>query len=229
MHANLKFWSSLALALTVSVSAAYAAETVARGNEPGWVLRLDESAGSLTFQPMDGSPITVSPLPAAETARVYRMTVDGKDFTVTMTDKVCTDTMSGMPHPATASVVLDGKSFRGCGGDPKSLLVGQWTLTGIGGTPVVAGSEPTLAFEADGNFNGNGSCNRYFGTFTLSGEGLSMGKPGATMMMCEQPKMEQEGRFFEILGQVSRFEIGGDGALILHAADGRSITAVRKG
>jgi hypothetical protein len=40
--------------------------------------------------------------------------------------------------------------------------------------------------------------------------------------------MEQEKLFTELLSGVRRFEIGADRALILHSADGRTITARRR-
>jgi heat shock protein HslJ len=47
------------------------------------------------------------------------------------------------------------------------------------------------------------------------------------MMACPIALMQQESRFHEILGQVKRFRFGSDGALILEAGDGRTITARR--
>ena len=188
--------------------------------------------GGLTFQTMDGAPVTIAPPPAAETvdgAKVYKSTVNGQPFQLSVADELCMDTMTGMPHPATVSVEAAGQRFQGCGGEPATLLHGEWTVAVVDGKPVVAGSEVSLAPEAGGHLSGPASCNRYFAEFTLTGEGLTVSKPGATMMMCDQPLMDQEALFLAILEGTTRFEIGVDGSLVLHASDGRTLTANRKG
>ena len=89
----------------------------------------------------------------------------------------------------------------------------------------IAGSSPTIGFEADGKINGNASCNRFFGGYTLTGEGLTAGDLGASMMMCEQTLMDQEMKVLEILKGLAGFGIGEDGKLILRTNDGRTIVA----
>jgi hypothetical protein len=39
--------------------------------------------------------------------------------------------------------------------------------------------------------------------------------------------MTQESSFFDLLGNTQRFSVSSDGALILHTADGRTLTARR--
>lgn len=216
--------------ILVSASAAGAAEDSfrARGNEPFW--SLEKSAGSIVFRPMEGEPVTVSPVPVPRRegdADVFEATVDGEAFVVTVADdgKVCVDTMSGMPFPHAVTVSLGADSFAGCGGEPASLLVGDWTIREIGGKPVVAGSEPSISFEAGGAVNGGASCNRFFGSFALTGEGLAIGELGSSMMICEDPVMEQEHAVLEILKGVTGFGIGEGGSLTLTAGDGRTIVA----
>jgi heat shock protein HslJ len=98
---------------------------------------------------------------------------------------------------------------------------------GIGGRSVAGETPPTLEFTAGGGLSGSGSCNRYAGSYALSGEGLSISGVAATRMACAEPTMNQEQRFFAALSAVYRFEIAADGSLILHAVDGRSISATR--
>jgi heat shock protein HslJ len=47
------------------------------------------------------------------------------------------------------------------------------------------------------------------------------------MMACEQPVMDQESTFLGLLSAVNGFAIADDGALLLKAADGRTIRARR--
>lgn len=216
------------LALGVAAAANGVDDFRARGNEPFWSLTRD--AGAITFQPMDGAPVRVSPVPKPTIeggAEVYRGSADGDAFVLTVADTVCTDTMSGMPFPATVTVAIGDKTFEGCGGEPVSLLLGDWTVTAIGGQPPIAGTEPMLAFAEGGKLSGAASCNRFFGDYTLTGEGLAIGALGASMMACEDPVMAQERALTEILEGVANFAIAGDGSLVLTAADGRTLTARR--
>jgi heat shock protein HslJ len=123
------------------------------------------------------------------------------------------------------TVALGAKTFTGCGGEPAALLRGEWIIAEIDGKPAVPGSMPTVSFEADEKLNGNGSCNRFFGSYTLSGEGLTVGDLGSSMMMCDQPLMDQEMMVLEILKGLGAFGIGEDGALILRGNDGWTLTA----
>ena len=221
-----------AMAALLALGAAAAADGVddfrARGNEPFWSLTRDAEA--IIFQPMDGAPVRVSPVPKPEIegrAEVYRGTAGGASFVLTVADTVCTDTMSGMPFPATVTVAIGDKTFDGCGGETVSLLLGDWMVTAIGGAPPIAGTEPTLAFAEGGKLGGAASCNRFFGDYTLTGEGLGIGALGASMMACEAPVMAQERALTEILEGVTNFAIAADGALVLTAADGRTLTARR--
>jgi heat shock protein HslJ len=199
----------------------------ARGNEPFW--SVEKTADGIVFRPMEGEPVTVAPLPAPRkdgNAEVYEGNAGGKPVVLTIADAVCVDTMSGMPFPNAVTVAIGADTFTGCGGEPGTLLLGDWMIAEINGKPPVAGSTPTLAFDAEGKLSGGGSCNRFFGTYALTGEGLTVSGIGASMMACETPLMDQEMLILDILEGVGRFEIGPDGALILHEnGEGRTIIA----
>jgi heat shock protein HslJ len=220
--------AAFALLAATGTAALAAAETFrGRGNEPFW--SVEKTGEAIVFTPMDGAPVTVAPVPAPRkdgNAEIYEADAGGTPFALTIADAVCADTMSGMPFPNTVTVATGGDTFTGCGGEPVTLLLGDWMIAEIGGNAPAAGSMPTLAFAADGTLNGNGSCNRFFGGYTLSGEGLAVGEIGASMMACEEPLMAQEMLLLDILKGVGRFEIGADGALILHDDGGnRTIVA----
>jgi len=227
MHRPIGALTTFALLAATATASLAATETFrGRGNEPSW--SVEKTADAIIFQPMEGEPVTVAPVPAPRedgNAELYEASVDGTPFSLTISGAVCVDTMSGMPFPNTVTVAIGGDSFAGCGGEPATLLHGEWMIAEINGAAPTAGSTPTLLFDAEGNLNGNGSCNRFFGAYTLTGEGLTVGDIGASMMACEEPLMAQEMLLLDILKGVGRFEIGADGALILHDTDGRSITA----
>lgn len=223
---SLALLTSFLLCLTTMTSAA---DFVARGNEPGWTVRKTEQ--EITFQSVAGQQLTISPVPAAknvENGETYETTFDNQPFSLTIVKKVCVDTMSGMNFPASVDVQVGTGTFSGCGGEPFDLLRGEWTVEEIIGEPIVKGSLVTLNFQDDDQVNGSASCNRYFASFTLTGESLTFSKPGASMMMCEEALMDQERNFLDVLASVNHFAIAPDGRLTLLNDDRPSITARQK-
>jgi heat shock protein HslJ/membrane-bound inhibitor of C-type lysozyme len=202
----------------------------AMGNEPGW--RLDIVDGRLTLVTDYGAKTTTLPTPAVETlagGRRYAGVADGRSIAVTVRDRVCEDTMTGMPRPNAVAVTVDGTTLTGCGGDPASLLQGSpWLVRDLAGTAPVGTSRITVSFEPDGRISGHASCNRYSGEYTLTGEGLRIGMSvSSTRTACPPPLLAQEAAFLGLLASVERFELRPDGALILHAGQ-RTITARRE-
>jgi heat shock protein HslJ len=179
---------------------------------------------------MGAAMVTIAPVPDPITedgAEVFRADVEGETFVLNIADKVCTDTMSGMPFPKTVAVELGADTYAGCGGEPESLLRGTWKITAIDGAAPLPGTEPSISFDEDGKVGGAASCNRFFGSYTLTGEGLSLGQMGASMMMCDEPVMVQERAVLEILEATTGFAVADDGALTLNGSDGRTISASR--
>lgn len=201
----------------------------ATGNEPGW--RLDITARTMTLLADDGRTRIEAPTPVAEPGEGFtrfRAPAAGVGLVATLFERHCTDSMTGMPYPNAVTVAFAGRTLNGCGGDPATLLRGaEWVVEDLAGRGVVDRSRATLSFSADGRVAGRGSCNRYTAGYSISGEGLTISKPASTMMACEPALMQQEQFFFELLGQVRRFTIDQSGALVLHAADGRTIAARR--
>lgn len=198
----------------------------AGGNEPGWHLEM----GTRTlFATADGTTRIDALTPAAESTATFRRYAVTPTLQVTIANRLCVDTMSSMPRPNSVTVLLDGRELHGCGGDPAILLQGgEWGVVDIAGAGVVDGSRATLHFGADGQLAGSGSCNRYSGSYTLTGEGLRVSsKTAMTMMACVPELMQQESRLLQLLSQVQRFRISPDGALILETNDGKTIMARR--
>ena len=108
------------------------------------------------------------------------------------------------------------------------LLHGEWLIEEIGGKAVIAKSLPTINFGDDGKISGNGSCNRYFGPYALTGEGLRFSDLASSMMACEQPLMDQEALLLKNLRETTLFEIDPVGTLLLHGEHGKSVVARRK-
>ncbi|MCZ2096154.1 MAG: META domain-containing protein [Anaerolineae bacterium] len=201
----------------------------ATGNEPGWRLDITERAMSLLAD--DGRTHVEAPTPVAEPGEGFtrfRAPAAGVGLVVTIFDRRCTDSMTGMPYPNAVTVTFGARTLSGCGGDPTTLLLGtEWVVEDLRGGGIVDRSRMTLKFGADGRVAGGASCNRYTAGYSLTGEGLTISKPASTMMACAPALMQQERLFFDLLAQVRRFTVDPTGALVLHAADGGTITARR--
>jgi heat shock protein HslJ len=111
------------------------------------------------------------------------------------------------------------------GADP--LANTQWELVSMGApgaeAPVIAGSQVTLAFEADGRAGGESGCNTYGGNYRVDGDAITFDEVASTLMACaDQAVMDQEQRFFLALQNAGTFELSGDN-LAIQSADGQSV------
>lgn len=101
-----------------------------------------------------------------------------------------------------------------CGEAAASLEGTAWTLASYGDpgdpTPMREGTEITLAFDAEGKANGNADCNSYFGSYTAKEGEFTLGPVGSTMMACEEPVMQQETAYLQLLDAVTRYKVSGD-------------------
>lgn len=198
----------------------------AQGNEPGWVLTLDGEMMALNYNYGAGS-VTLPQPEAADIEGGMQWTSEGGAMMVTALKTVCADNMTGMPYPAIVTVDYDGQTFRGCGGSPKSLLAGDWTIRSINGEAVIADSGASMTFDANAEqISATAGCNMIGAPFLLTGESLTFGPARSSMMACDDPLMAQERALVDTLGAVSAFSIGDDGALTLSGAGG-TITAQR--
>lgn len=198
----------------------------ARGNEPGWSL---EIAGDMLKLVSDyGQSRVETPAEKSVNGAVTVWRAADKDLTVTWENSLCADDATGMPHPARVTVDHAGKTLKGCGGDPKTLLTGgEWIVEDINNGGVIDNSRASLKFDEEGRVAGMSSCNSYGAEYTLTGEGLSIGRAAATLRACAPALMDQERKFFDTLSKVSAFSIDETGALVLTAPDGGRILARR--
>lgn len=126
-----------------------------------------------------------------------------------------------------ALVALAGCASSG-GDEDAAKLEGTWRLEAFGGATELTAAAPSvttvITFEG-GQVSGNGGVNSFSGTYTTSrGLGLEIGDLAATEMAGEGPAMEQESRFFEVLGKTRHYEFN-EGKLIL-ASSGNDTLAV---
>jgi heat shock protein HslJ len=114
------------------------------------------------------------------------------------------------------------------------LVDTRWSLTGYnngkgGFSSVLAGTEVTVAFGADGNLAGSAGCNNYTSSYQVEDPGassgpLSVGMAASTMMMCPGPEgiMEQESAYLAALQSAATYEIQGT-QLAIAGADGTTL------
>ncbi len=199
------------------------------GQEPGWVLEIENGDLALNWDYGEKSLVATVQRPSAIAGGTRFETVhEGKPLVIVIRDMVCADSMSGLPYPKTVTVTLGEMELNGCGGDTSALLRGkEWTVTKIDGRDPVENSRISLTFERMGRLSGSASCNRFTGSYTITGEGVSFGLTGTTFMACPEPLMRQERGFLDLLRSVSRFEIADDGALALITGDEQTIIARR--
>lgn len=116
---------------------------------------------------------------------------------------------------------MDGKRIEGENASKYILVKGRpsveekyWKLIVLHGSEVSPEpgnrKEPYLMLKAEGNrFTGNGGCNSFSGTYTLSGDNaISFTEAMSTKMEC--PSMETEGQILRIFSVVDSYVIKGD-------------------
>ncbi|RTE85791.1 MULTISPECIES: META domain-containing protein [Gammaproteobacteria] len=191
----------------------------ARGNEPFWSIRFAQ--GSLEYQ--TPSTQSVSRIQLEQPFRSQHVltsnTADGS-LALNITRRVCHDSMTGLPFPYEVEGTIGQQSVKGCGGDTQRMLQGvEWHVSEINGNStgsVIA----TISFLPDGRVVGQTGCNRFFGEYRFSGEGLELGQLGMTRRACMTEVGRIEQLYMQQLERVIGIEIDSVGALILRGRDG---------
>lgn len=195
----------------------------ARGNEPPWLLTVDDS-GLLLSRGYDRQEVRYSPIRQQQDPNQLRMTAGERaNVTALLKPTLCHDSMTAMPYPWQVTVISEGESLQGCGGDPRELLLGEWIIEDLNGKAPLDSSRISLKLNAEGHFNGMASCNRYSGNYQLSGESIQFGDIRATKRACSPTLRHQEQLFFSLLSSINRFDRDATGALILSSHDGKTL------
>jgi len=128
----------------------------------------------------------------------------------------------------TGMVFLAACGTAGSQGGSQADLTGKvWVLTDLGGKPPVQDTAITIEFTAVGKFNGSAGCNRYNGSYTTSGNSITISPNIATTMMaCAQPVMDQEAAYTKALPTVKSFSVKAD-QLTLSDAAGKAIATYK--
>ncbi len=195
----------------------------ARGQKPGWTLVLFAGHARLDY---DGNATLDQVLPPVRTTASGRHYAS-RALTIDLTRTACVDPLSGKSFPETVRVVVGARVLHGCGGAATGSIENvEWLVENIGGGGVIDGSRVTIEVH-DKRVVGRAGCNRYSASAALDGKIMKIGPVIATRMACAQAVMDQETKFMDILQGVMRYRLTENGALIMTAADGRTIIARR--
>ena len=223
---------ALTVALPVLVSCqtvAPADETVAaevytaRGNEPGWILKMDGK--TIAYEGDYGETKIKIPAPVARPSFNGLRHVSDR-LTVDVTYASCTDGMSGLRFADTVTVTADGKQVRGCGGralPPESLNDTTWSIVMINQLPVLQGIPAEVRF-AEGKVTGTAGCNRFNADYSANANALTLGAIASTRMMCPEKQMAQEAQFLALFGRKLAIRYSVDGSLLLFDDKGNQAT-----
>ena len=108
-------------------------------------------------------------------------------------------------------------------------LTGQeWIVEDINRRGVVDFSRATIKFDSSGRISGNASCNSYSAGYSATApQDLRLTEIVLTRKGCPPALMNQERAFIDILGSARQYTITQDGALVIYAPNGDTITARR--
>lgn len=200
------------------------------GTEPFWSVRIEHNQMTLS-RPYDqqvADNIVLTETLANRHGRVYEAQFDGQSLEFRIAHQLCEDQMAGAQYPAQVRLTLNGATFTGCGGNRERLFRGaEWVVEDLAGTGMIDRSRITVEFLEQGRVAGRASCNRYTGSYQLTGEVLSFGEPATTRMACAPALMKQEQRFLDLMSEVVDGRIGRRGELLLRTAAGDTITAIQ--
>jgi heat shock protein HslJ len=91
-----------------------------------------------------------------------------------------------------------------------SLVGPNWSLTALGGQPVLEGTKLTASFSSEARVSGSAGCNSYFGRAQVEAGRLSVGPLGSTLMACADGVMRQETLYLASLQAATSYTIRGD-------------------
>jgi hypothetical protein len=104
---------------------------------------------------------------------------------------------------------------------------GSWQVEVIDNIKVMPESRVTITIRGAA-ISGNGPCNTYRGTFTVSdGDRVRVGQLLKTMKACDPARMSEEADFFDLLQSVVGFEVRPTGVLELTTREGKTISSRR--
>lgn len=197
--------------------------------DSAWRIRLGAEAAEIDLPGMPVEELATTGLrmvaPRDGTIRIF-----GPDMDLTLHDRSCRTSTTGLLYPVTAILAprADGAPGTGCGGNPLDLLAGAvWQVTSLFGIPFEPDMPNMTLQVTDGQIAGRTSCNRYLGRAEITEGRLALSELGTTRLPCPADLNNLELRFLDALEGATAFDIWRDGGLTLRAGPFPLLTAVR--
>lgn len=118
-----------------------------------------------------------------------------------------------------AAVMLGMTLLMATSARAQELAGSEWRPVTIGGMRW-DGSEAFVRFEGEGHLVGHSGCNRFVGTYALTGDIIEIGPLAATKMMCPEPIMARERALFDALGSAHSYAREGTELTLVDAEEG---------
>lgn len=101
-----------------------------------------------------------------------------------------------------------------------------WMVTNLDGNAPLPDHPITFAVNAEGQIEGNASCNRFGGTGEFGETTVKIGPLRTTRRFCEPDIMEQEQKFLALLQAATHWDIE-DSTLTLFSPEGQILAALQ--
>ena len=135
--------------------------------------------------------------------------------------------VSGTPGNAYPTPYPDANPYPGTSG-PAAMLSGpEWIVEDISRHGVIDFSRASINFDSNGRVTGNASCNTFSAGYAATNQDLRFTEMVMTRKACPPALMNQERAFTDIIGSARQYTITQDGALVIYAPNGDTITARR--
>jgi uncharacterized membrane protein/membrane-bound inhibitor of C-type lysozyme len=208
------------------------------GQEPGWLVEIDNDGGIHLETDYGETEIHVAETPdrvveAADT-RSYAVRADSHDIRIVIEEERCEDTMSGEAYPNTVTLVLDGRQYAGCGTSIEALgrspLAEQiWMLTDLGARlpPTRAsGQQPYIQFDIPGSrVFAFGGCNSMVAPYTMFDEQILFRSILLTTnLVCAGSDLERQERDLQRALRATDRYVLADGTLRLYSGNSEVAT-----
>ncbi len=188
------------------------------GTEPFWDLTIGRD---LVFTDRGTNVEVVEPTPPVRVAGAGQ-SYAGRRLRVAIERRGCSDGMSDRTYPDTVTVTVDGRAYRGCGGEagffdavgengePRQgehdLANTNWRVASINGRPLPP-SGHYLTFAPD-RLSGRLGCNTLGAAYRVTGSELRASGVATTRMAC--PDMQAEMQASRIMAQPMTLSESGD-------------------
>ena len=125
---------------------------------------------------------------------------------------------------AVAAATAAPTSSRAAGASPLTGKV--WVLTSLAGKAPLKGTELTTELTSRRRASGSAGCNRYSGSYKVSGSAIRISPLAITQKACAEPIERQETRFLNALSGARSFAVSG-GTMTLKAGGGQRLATFK--